>query len=136
MNRLFLFFLSDLYKESFINKVLLTIKDFYDGSFIKKLLLKIKDHYMESYIYSIFLKDEEDFSIKFNFRLIKFSGNVESIFIFLSIFGIFFSLNIKDNLIKIISLIFLYLILYITLFDKKILKESFIYKMISGGISD
>ncbi|HON82863.1 MAG TPA: hypothetical protein PLP10_00495 [Caldisericia bacterium] len=72
--------------------------------------------------------------MKFDFTLIKHEGSIESVIIFISIFGIFFSLNISDLIIKILMLIFLYFILYFTIFDKETLRSSFIYKIISRSI--
>jgi len=129
-------FIVDIYDDSFINRVFFIILNLYNDSFINKLIKKIKNLYFNSFIYSIFIKEDDEISVKFSFRLINNKGTIESMIIFISIFGIFLSLTISDLVIKILILIFLYLILYFTIFDKQTLKNSFIYRVISGSIYD
>ena len=130
----FLKFISYIYNESFINKIFSTISDLYNESYLNKLFQKIKTLYFDSFIYSVLIKEEDEINMKFNFSLIKYEGTIESIIIFISVFGIFFSLNISDLIIKLLMLIFLYFILFFTIFDKETLRSSFIYKIISRSI--
>ena len=130
----FLKFISYIYNESFINKIFSTISDLYNESYLNKLFQKIKTLYFDSFIYSVLIKEEDKINMKFNFSLIKYEGTIESIIIFISVFGIFFSLNISDLIIKLLMLIFLYFILFFTIFDKETLRSSFIYKIISRSI--
>jgi len=127
-------FISYIYEESFINRFFSVIYDLINDSYLNKFFKKIKLLYLNSFIYSNLTKEDEEINIKFNFRLIKYKGTIESIIIFISIFGMFLSINISDLIIKILILILLYLILYFTIFDKEYLKNSFIYKVISGSI--
>lgn len=127
-------FFSNIYEESFINRFFSLIYNLFNESYLNKFFKKIKLLYLNSFIYSNITKEDEEISIKLNFRLIKYKGTIESMIIFISIFGIFLSLNISDLIIKILILILLYLILYFTIFDKEYLKNSFIYKVISGSI--
>lgn len=121
-------FIFYIYKESFIFKFLKLVSNLYENSFIKRFFKIINLLFLNSYIFSLLTKEDEVISIKVNFRFIKYKGNIESVFIFLSIFGIYLTLTISDLIIKILILILIYIILYITIFDKDILQNSYIYK--------
>lgn len=83
-------FISYIYNESFLNKIISTISNLFNESFLNKLFQKIKNSYFNSFIYSIFIKEEDEINMKFDFTLIKHEGSIESVIIFISIFGIFF----------------------------------------------
>lgn len=122
-------FIFYIYKKSFIFRFLKLVSNLYEDSFIKRFFKKIKLLFLNSYIFSLLTKEDEEISIKVNFRFIKYKGNIESVFIFLSIFGIYLTLTISDLIIKILMSVLIYIILYVTIFDKDILQNSYIYKL-------
>lgn len=121
-------FIIYIYKESFIFRFLKLVSNLYEDSFIKRFFKKIKLLFLNSYIFSILTKEDEEISIKVKFRFIEYKGNIESLFIFLSLFGIYLTLTISDLVIKILISVLIYIILYVTIFDKDILQNSYIYK--------
>lgn len=129
--------INSLFKESFINRIFKIFAYLYQNSFTNKIILDISSLIRNSFIYSILTKRDEEFDLKFNFKkIINFDGNIEGIFIFISILGIYFVLKIQNIIFEIIFLFSIYIILYSLIFEKELLKNSFLYKIFSGGFYD
>ena len=124
-----------LLKESFILRFIDFILELIRESFIGKVVSMLVYAFEESFIFSLIKKYGVDVSLNLRTGFLDYRG--DSFNLLLAIFVILVPLSffIFDVGVRVISWVVIYFILYILLFKENLVKESFIFKVISGVLS-
>ena len=124
-----------LLKESFILRFIDFILELARESFIGKLFSISVYTFEESFIFSFFKRYGVDVSFNLKTGFLNYRGSAFNLI--LSIFVVLLPLSffIRDVSVRVVFWVVIYFILYTLLFEEDMVKESFIFKMISGVLS-
>ncbi len=122
-------------KESFILRFIDFILELIRESFIGKVVSMFVYAFEDSFVFSLIKKYGVDVSLSLRTGFLDYRG--DSFNLLLAIFVILVPLSffIFDVGVRVISWVVIYFILYILLFKENLVKESFIFKVISGVLS-
>ncbi|MCD6168119.1 MAG: hypothetical protein J7J33_02290 [Caldisericia bacterium] len=124
-----------LLKESFILRFIDFILELIKESFIGKLFSISVYTFEESFIFSLFKSYGVDVSFNLKTGFLNYRGSTFNLI--LSIFVVLLPLSffIRDVSVRVVFWVVIYFILYTLLFEEDLVKESFIFKIISGVLS-
>lgn len=122
-------------KESFIFNLLNFFLELIKESFIGRVFSLFSESLRESFIFSVIKRYGEDVSFNISTGFSGYRGDTINIFMFVFVLLIPLSFFMVGTKFKVLVWIFLYSILYQILFEERVVRESFLFRIISGVLS-